>query len=70
GPGWYRFASAAIEPGPLRAHGGLSVTSDCGSELLDCADLIVMAGWKGADVSVPEAFAKRLRQAWQRGARL
>ncbi|HEY8878707.1 MAG TPA: transcriptional regulator FtrA [Roseateles sp.] len=70
GPGWYRFASAAVEAGPLRAHGGLSVTSDGGIELLDCADLIVMAGWKGADVPVPEALARRLRQAWQRGARL
>jgi AraC family transcriptional regulator, transcriptional activator FtrA len=70
GPGWYRFASAAIEAGPLRAHGGLSVHSDGGIELLDRADLIVMAGWKGADVPVPEALAQRLRQAWQRGARL
>lgn len=70
GPGWYRFASAAIEPGPLRAHGGLSVTTDGGLELLDRADLIVMAGWKGADVPVPDALAKRLRKAWQRGARL
>ncbi|MGQ3052086.1 MAG: transcriptional regulator FtrA [Roseateles sp.] len=70
GPGWYRFASAAIEPGPLRAHGGLTVTSDGGIELLDKADLIVMAGWKCADVPVPDALAGRLRRAWQRGARL
>lgn len=70
GPGWYRFASAAVEPGPLRAHGGLTVTSDGGIELLDKADLIVMAGWKGADVPVPDALARRLQRAWQRGARL
>lgn len=70
GPGWYRFASAAIEPGPLRAHGGLTVTSDGGIELLDRADLIVMAGWKGADAPVPDALARRLKKAWQRGARL
>lgn len=70
GPGWYRFASAAVEPGPLRAHGGLTVTSDGGIELLDRADLIVMAGWKGADVPVPSALAGRLKRAWQRGARL
>ena len=70
GPGWYRFASAAVEPGPLRAHGGLTVTSDGGIELLDQAELIVMAGWKGADVPVPSALAGRLKRAWQRGARL
>ena len=70
GPSWYRFASVPIDPAPLRAQGGLTVTSNGDPELLERADLIVMAGWKGADVPVPDAFAKRLRQAWQRGARL
>ena len=70
GPGWYRFASVPIDPGPLRAQGGLTVTASGDPALLEQADLIVMAGWKGADVPVPEAFAARLRQAWQRGARL
>ena len=70
GPGWYRFASAAIEPGPLRAHGGLVVTMDGGLELLEQADLIVMAGWKGTQVPVPEELTHRLRRAWERGARL
>lgn len=70
GPGWYRFASAAIESGPLRAHGGLTVTSDGGLDLLDQADLIVMAGWKGTQVPVPEELTRQLRQAWRRGARL
>ncbi len=70
GPGWYRYASAAIEPGPLRAHGGLVVTPTAGMELLEQADLIVAAGWKGAGVPVPEALTSALRQAWQRGTRL
>lgn len=70
GPGWYRFASAAIEPGPLRAHGGLQVTTDGDASLLEQADLIVMAGWKGAQAPVPDALAQRLRAAWQRGTRL
>jgi len=70
GPGWYRFASAAVEPGMLRAHGGLRVTADGQADLLERADLIVMAGWKGAHVPVPEQLARRLRLAWERGARL
>ncbi|WP_294765445.1 transcriptional regulator FtrA [uncultured Rhodoferax sp.] len=70
GPGWYRFASAAIEPGPLRAHGGLRVTTDGDASLLEQADLIVMAGWKGAQVPVSDEVSQRLRAAWQRGARL
>jgi len=70
GPNWYRFATAAIEPGPLRAHGGLTVTCDGGMELLETAGLIVVPGWKGLDVPVPEALIAALRAAHARGARL
>jgi AraC family transcriptional activator FtrA len=70
GQGWYRFASVAIDTGPMRAHGGLLFTADGGVDLLDRADLIVMAGWKGANVPVPQALIARLRAAWERGARL
>lgn len=70
GPGWYRFSSAAIEPGPLRAHGGFTLTPDEGPEAIDQADIIVVPGWKGADVPVPDALCARLRAAHARGARL
>ncbi|MGH2340538.1 transcriptional regulator FtrA [Segnochrobactraceae bacterium EtOH-i3] len=70
GPGWYRFASAAIEPGPLRAHGGFSLLPDAGAERIESADLIVVPGWKGIDAAVPEALVARLRAAHARGARL
>lgn len=70
GAGWYRFASAAVEPGPLRAHGSLTVAADGGPDLLDTADLIVVPGWKGVDAAVPDPLIERLRAAWQRGARL
>lgn len=70
GPGWYRFASAAIEQGPLRAHGGLSVAADGGMELIEQADMIVVPGWKGYDAPIPEELIARLRKAHERGARL
>ena len=70
GPDWYRFASAAIEPGLLRAHGGLRVLADGDADLIDQADLIVMAGWKGVHAPVPKDLVRRLRKAWERGARL
>jgi AraC family transcriptional activator FtrA len=70
GPGWYRFASCAIEPGPLRAHGGFSILPDGGTDLLEQADLIVAPGWKGADVPVPVGLVEQLRSAHARGARL
>lgn len=70
GPGWYRFRSAAIEPGPLTAHGGFRILPDGGPDLLEEADLIVVPGWKGADVPVPAALIESLRAAHRRGARL
>ncbi|PZU22366.1 MAG: transcriptional regulator FtrA [Shinella sp.] len=70
GPGWYRFASAAIEDGPLRAAGGLRVMADGGMDLLERADIIVAPGWKGAGAPVPEALRAALRTAHGRGARL
>lgn len=70
GEAWYRFASCAIEEGPLRAHGGFSLSPDHGIELLDRADLIVVPGWKGADAAVPDDLCRRLRAAHGRGARL
>lgn len=70
GADWYRFASCAVEDGPLRAHGGFVLLPDHGMDLLDAADLIVVPGWKGADHPVPAALIDRLRRAHDRGARL
>lgn len=70
GPGWYRFASCALQTGPLRAHGGFTITPDNGPDLLDQADIIVIPGWQGAQVPVPADLCDRLRAAHDRGARL
>ncbi|MDR7030140.1 transcriptional regulator FtrA [Rhizobium rosettiformans] len=70
GNGWYRHATAAIEPGPLRAAGGLTVTAAGGLELLAEADLIVVPGWRGIDEAVPVVLVDALRAAHARGARL
>lgn len=70
GPDWYRFASCAVEPGPLRAVGGLRVDADAGLELLETADLIVAPGWKGVEVEPPAALVAALSRAHARGARL
>ncbi len=70
GNDWYRFQSAAIDEGPLRAHGGLTFTPENGPDLIDLADIIVVPGWKSADCAVPPSLAERLRRAHERGARL
>lgn len=70
GTNWYRFAVAAVDPGPMRAAGGLRVSVDGGLNLLRTADIIVVPGWRGIDAPVPKALLKALRAAHARGARL
>jgi AraC family transcriptional regulator, transcriptional activator FtrA len=70
GPGWYRFAVAALEPGPLRAAGGILVSTDGGADLVEAAGTIVVPGWRGAAAPVPEAIRTALRAAHARGARV
>ncbi len=70
GAGWYRFATAAIESGPLRAHGGLRVEVDGSLDLLDQASLVVIPGWKGSAVPVPDRLRDALLAAHARGTRL
>lgn len=70
GPNWYRYATAAIEPGPLRAQGGLRVSCDGGLDLVAEAGLVIVPGWRGIDAPVPVALIEALRTAHARGARL
>lgn len=70
GPNWYRCATAAADPGPMRAEGGLRIGCDGGLELLAEAGLIVVPGWRGLDAPVPEALIAALRAAHARGVRL
>jgi AraC family transcriptional activator FtrA len=70
GPDWYRFATAAVEPGDLKGLGGVRVVGDGGLELLDGASVIVAPGWRGLDAPVPALLLDALRAAHARGARL
>ncbi|WP_417323224.1 transcriptional regulator FtrA [Erythrobacter aureus] len=70
GDDWYRFASEAIEPGPLRAHGDFQIVTTGDVGLIEQADLIVVPGWKGLSIEVPSTLIERLRSAHTRGARI
>ncbi len=70
GDSWYRFAVAAVDEGELRATGGVRLMTDGGYELLEQADTIVIPGWRGANMPVPEKLCSALRLAHQRGCRL
>ncbi|MEM8813750.1 MAG: transcriptional regulator FtrA [Pseudomonadota bacterium] len=66
----YRFRTIAIEDGPLRAAGGLTVQADAGLHDLTKADLILVPGWRGLTEDPPQPFLRALQEAHRRGARL
>lgn len=70
GVAWYRHAVCAIEPGPLRAMGGLTVEAPHGLAMLRRAHTIVVPGWRDADETPPAALLTALRAAHRRGARV
>lgn len=70
GPDWYSFATAAVEPGPIAAMGGLRFEASGGLELLKGAGTVVVPGWKGADVQPSAELVAALRAAYVGGARL
>lgn len=67
---WYRFSVCAVDRGPIRAAGGITIQARYGLALLDRADTIVIPGWRGISEPVPQALIRKLRAAYQRGARL
>lgn len=67
---WYRCRVCAIEPGPIRAKGGITITADARLASLRRAGTIVIPGWRSLDERPPEAFLRALRSASARGARV
>lgn len=70
GVDWYDFRVCAVEKGPIRAAGGITVAAPYAPALLDRADTIVIPGWRDADEAPPPALLRKLRAAHARGARL
>ncbi len=70
GVAWYDFAVCAIEPGPIRAAGGITIDAPYDPALLERADTIVIPGWRDADEAPPEPLLALLRAAHAGGARL
>lgn len=67
---WYEHRIVAVDPGPMRATGGIQVTADGGMELLEQAHTIIIPGWRSRSDPLPAPLIDALRRAHQRGARL
>src|SRR5579872_6750573 len=67
---WYEFGVCAAGKRRLRAAGGVALEVPHSLRLLDSADTIVIPGWKDLHADPPPALTRRLRAAYERGARL
>jgi AraC family transcriptional regulator, transcriptional activator FtrA len=67
---WYTFGVCSLDPGPLKATGGVTVQPTLGRRALQRAGTIVLPGWRHADEQPPEALLAAVRAAHARGARL
>lgn len=67
---WYRHRIVAVDPGPMRALGGIQVIADAGLEALSEARTIIVPGWRDRNERPPQPLIDALRTAHSRGARL
>jgi AraC family transcriptional regulator, transcriptional activator FtrA len=70
GVDWYRHAVCAIEPGPLRATGGVTVRASHGLNTMRLANTIIIPGWRNVNEVPPLAYLRAIRAAHKRGARI
>jgi AraC family transcriptional regulator, transcriptional activator FtrA len=70
GPDWYRFETCSLKGASVSSQYGMRMRAANGLERLHAAGTIVIPGWEGIDVPVPQAILDALRGAHARGARL
>jgi AraC family transcriptional regulator, transcriptional activator FtrA len=70
GERWYRFETCSMGGRPVKGQYGARYAVDGGLEGLARAGTIIIPGWAGPDIAVPESLLQALRDAYARGARL
>src|ERR1700689_2859640 len=63
GPDWYRFETCSLRGASVRSQYGMRMKAANGLERLSAAGTIVIPGWEGVDVPVPQAILAALRAA-------
>ena len=67
---WYDFQVHAVDDGPLRAAGGVTIDASRDPALLARAGTVVVPGWRDPDETPPAALLEQLRCSHAEGARL
>jgi AraC family transcriptional activator FtrA len=70
GPDWYNYEICAVEPGPLKGLGGMSVMTESGLEALAEANTIIIPGWRDPLLAIPPSLGQALRDAHAAGTRM
>lgn len=69
-PRWYEATVAAVQPGPLRATGGFSITAARGLDAVAEAGTVVVPGWPDLRGPLRADVAAALRACVERGGRV
>ncbi|MGY2286416.1 transcriptional regulator FtrA [Pseudomonas gingeri] len=67
---WYQHRIVGVDPGPMRAMGGIQVLADGGLETLEDARTLIVPGWRSRSEPPPAALLEALQQAHARGTRI
>ena len=67
---WYDFMVCAVAESPVKTDAGFSISTPYTLEDLDSADTVIMPSWDPVDEPLPETLRLKLRQAYDRGARM
>src|ERR1700682_1779773 len=67
---WYDFAVCAVDRGPLRAMGGVTISARQGLRSLVRAGTVVVPGWRDLDRPPPRALVAALQRGHEPRARL
>lgn len=69
-PDWYAFQVCSVEPGLMKAGGGIDVTINSTLEVIRKAHTVIIPGWRGPGLAVPEPLIVALQEAHRRGVRI
>lgn len=67
---WYEFRTVSVEPGPVRARGGVTITAPHDLSAFAEASLIIIPGWEDVDEPVPDPVIAAIQKAHANGARI
>lgn len=67
---WYQFAACSTRRGKIKAMGGITLIAPYSLNFLDKANTIIVPGWRELDFAPDVKLIKKIRSAYERGARI